>query len=203
MAILDELLKRIKSNVLDKTTLDERIAKAVQPITRLPQQFNPSVNNSIANRYFRGTPGTILTKVQKAPQVATKRISDMFKTNVSGSPVNRFWQSKPAQALVNTQDFIKGKRDLYSEIDQLSNEAGKRLSNRSINDVLASRVKNPQIKTAIQNNPMFGLAGRTSPRKIANLLLGQARTGSMALTGLRDITQGSVGIGKALARKEP
>ena len=68
----------------------------------------------------------------------------------------------------NVKDFVNEKRNLYTEVDTLSDEA--------------SKIKSKPVKI------------------VANLGLGQTRTGAMALTGTRDFLKGSeeVGRGKIL-----
>lgn len=87
MAILDDLLNKLKRNTLDKTNIDERIVNAVRPLRQLPRQavnqFNPEINNTLASRVARSSAyDNLLVKPQQAIQ--------------SGDIFNRFKQPEEA-----------------------------------------------------------------------------------------------------------
>lgn len=80
----------------------------------------------------------------------------------------------------NVKDFISGKRQLTREVDELSDKTVSKLSNKPILNAGPVRI--------------------ASPRQLANLGLGQVRTGAMALSGIKDTIIGGEKAGRSITK---
>ena len=100
MAILDELLRKLKSVTLDKTNLDERAVNFVKPRIQNTQQ-------AVARPLARIQTGIGGVNNPGDSGSALERIKNAFSIDQNNSIPNRFWRGGISTPLVKTQENIQ------------------------------------------------------------------------------------------------